>query len=229
MANAVNKEMIYIIGHSTHEIGTFVALLKQHRINAVADVRSVPYSLRQPQFNRTELAEVLRTHGIAYVFLGKELGARSDDPDCYEKGRVKYRLLATTPLFRSGIKRIRDGSCRWNIALMCAEKDPLDCHRTILVGGRVAPGDCSPGATRPPILVARELVETGSDVGHILANEQVESQSAAMARLSERLKLPEPDMVSTAQELEEQAYAAQERRIAYVDQELTRDAKEVQQ
>ena len=209
MANAVNKEMIYTIGHSTHEIGTFVTLLKQHRINAIADVRSVPYSRRQPQFNRTELDEVLRTHGIAYVFLGKELGARSDDPDCYEKGRVKYRLLATTPLFRSGIKRIRDGSCRWNIALMCAEKDPLDCHRTILV--------------------ARELVETGSDVAHILANGQVESHRAAMARLSERLKLPEPDMVSTAQELEEQAYAAQERRIAYVDQELTRDTKEVQQ
>ena len=209
MADALNEETIYTIGHSTHEIETFVSLLKQHRINAVADVRSVPYSRWQPQFNRMELAEVLNAHGIAYVFLGKELGARSDDSTCYEKGRVKYRLLAKTPLFRSGIERVRDGSFRRNIALMCAEKDPLDCHRTILV--------------------ARDLVEAGADVAHILANGQVESHNSAMARLSEQLKLPEPDMVSTAQDLEEQAYAAQERRIAYVDQERTRDAKEVQQ
>ena len=209
MADALNEETIYTIGHSTHEIETFVSLLKQHRINAVADVRSVPYSRWQPQFNRMELAEVLNAHGIAYVFLGKELGARSDDSTCYEKGRVKYRLLAKTPLFRSGIERVRDGSFRRNIALMCAEKDPLDCHRTILV--------------------ARDLVEAGTDVAHILANGQVESHNSAMARLSEQLKLPEPDMVSTAQDLEEQAYAAQERRIAYVDQERTRDAKEVQQ
>ena len=141
-AGAVNEETIYTIGHSTHEIGTFVALLMKHGIDAIADVRSAPYSRRQPQFNCKALANVLRSHGIAYVFLGRELGARSDDPACYEKGRVKHRLLARTPLFLSGIERIRDGSHRMNIALMCAEREPLDCHRTILV--------------------ARQLVETGS-------------------------------------------------------------------
>ena len=152
---------------------------------------------------------MLKTHGIAYVFLGKELGARSNDPACYEDGRVKYRLLAKTTLFRSGIERIRDGSNRRIIALMCAEKDPLDCHRTILV--------------------ARELVGNGAVVAHLLANGQVESHRAAMTRLSEKLKLPEPDMVSTAQELEDRAYAAQERRIAYVEQTLGRDSQEIQQ
>ena len=209
MRDAVNDETIYTIGHSTHEIEDFVVLLKQHRINAVADVRSAPYSRRSPHFNRRELAEVLKTHGIAYVFLGKELGARSNDPACYEDGRVKYRLLAKTTVFRSGIERIRDGSNRRIIALMCAEKDPLACHRTILV--------------------ARELVGNGADVAHILANGQVESHSAAMTRLSEQLKLPEPDMVSTAKELEDRAYATQERRIAYVDQTPGHDVQENQQ
>lgn len=206
---AVNDETIYTIGHSTHEIETFVALLKQHGIDAVADVRSVPYSRRQPQFNRRELTDGLKTHGIAYVFLGKELGARSDDPACYEAGRVKYRLLATTPSFRLGIQRIRDGNRRKNIALMCAEKDPLDCHRTILV--------------------ARELIAAGVSVAHILSNGRVESHRASMGRLFKQLKLPQQDMFSTPKELEDQAYAAQERKIAYVDQERARDAQESQQ
>lgn len=205
----MNDETIYTIGHSTHEIQTFVSLLKQHGVDAVADVRSVPYSRRQPQFNRKELADELKQHDIAYVFLGRELGARSDDPACYENGRVKYRLLAMTPLFRSGIQRIRDGNRRKNIALMCAEKDPLDCHRTILV--------------------ARELIEAGANVAHILSNGRVESHRASMARLFEQLKLPEHDMFFTHRNLEDQAYAAQERRIAYVDQERARDAQGSQQ
>lgn len=209
MSDFMNKETIYTIGHSTHEIESFVSLLKQHRINAVADVRSVPFSRRLPHFNRKELTEVLKARGIAYVFLGKELGGRSDDPVCYQNGRVKYRLLAKTTLFRSGIERIRAGSSRRTISLMCAEKDPLHCHRAILV--------------------SRELVEDGATVVHILANGEVESHSEAMARLSRQLKLPEPDMVSTAKELEDQAYAAQELRIAYADQAFSRDSKETQQ
>ena len=100
MTESVKEETIYTIGHSTHEIENWISLLKRHRIEAVADVRSVPYSRWQPQFNRESLIDSLKTHGIAYVFLGKELGARTDDPECYEDGRVKYRLLAKTKLFK---------------------------------------------------------------------------------------------------------------------------------
>ena len=209
MGGAEKEGTIYTIGHLTHEIENFIALLKRHRINAVADVRSVPYSRWQPQFNREDLVETLKAHGIAYVFLGKELGARSDDPECYEDGRVKYRLLAKTPLFRSGIERIRDGCIRKRIALMCAEKDPLDCHRTILV--------------------ARELVEAGADVAHVLSNGHVEPHSVTMKRLFEQLKIPETDLFRTTEELRDQAYAAQEQRIAYVDKERAPEALGVQQ
>ena len=96
-----------------------------------------------------------------------------------------------------------------NIALMCAEREPLDCHRTILV--------------------ARQLVETGADLLHILASGDVEHHNTAMARLVEHLNLPEKDMFSSAMELEDLAYAAQERRIAYVDRDGVRDVQEDQQ
>ena len=197
----MTETRIFTVGHSTHALEDFVSLIEQQGVDAIADVRSVPYSRWQPQFNRENLAEALKARGIAYVFLGKELGARSDDPQCYENGQVQYRALAETPLFQSGIKRVRDGSKRRRIALMCAEKDPLDCHRTILV--------------------ARELVASGVGVTHILENGSLEPHDETIKRLSEQLRLPAQDLFLTPEELENRAYAAQERRIAYVDAEAT--------
>ena len=207
MTKFVKEGMIYTIGHSTHEIGNYISLLKRYQIDAVADVRSVPYSRRQPQFNRKNFVDSLKTQGIAYVFLGKELGARSTDPECYEKGRVRYRLLAKTKLFRQGIERIRNGSKQRNIALMCAEKDPLDCHRTILV--------------------ARELVKEGLDVAHILADGRAESHGVVMKRLLEQLgKGSQRNLFLTEEQLMDEAYAARERHIAYSDEEDSGEARE---
>jgi len=90
MTGTPEGNRIFTIGHSTHGFTRFVELLKRHRVTAVADVRSMPCSRRQPQFNREDLRNSLKACGIAYVFLGKELGARSDDPTCYENGRVQY-------------------------------------------------------------------------------------------------------------------------------------------
>ena len=200
---------VFTIGHSTHEFDHFAGLLKQHRINAVADVRSTPYSRWRPQFNREKLAEALKAQGITYVFLGKELGARSNDPACYENGRVKYRRLAGAKLFRSGIQRVLDGSQRLNIALMCSEREPLDCHRTILV--------------------ARELVSSGNkEVIHIHASGKLEAHGAAMQRLCGRLGLTEQNSFWSPDELQDQAYAAQEEQIAYVDESRTGQAQEAQ-
>lgn len=200
MERAGRRGAILTIGHSTHEAGQFVALLRQHRVEAVADVRSMPYSRWRPHFNRERLSEELQRHGVAYVFLGRELGARSEDPACYgDDGRVRYRKLAGTEPFRSGLRRVLDGSRKMRVALMCAEKEPLDCHRTILV--------------------ARELVRLGRDVDHILADGALEPHPAAMQRLRERLGLPQRDLLRTPEELDDEAYAAQERKIAYVSSE----------
>ena len=70
---------VFTIGHSTHSQDAFIDLLRAHYVEAIADVRSMPYSRMNPQFNRESLMPALRASGIKYVFLGRELGARSDD------------------------------------------------------------------------------------------------------------------------------------------------------
>ncbi len=167
--------MIYTVGHSNHPIERFIALLQPHGITAVADVRSTPYSRFNPQFRREKLQATLAAAGIQYVFLGEELGARSQDPAVYdEDGRVSYTLLAKTAVFRRGITRLKTGMADHRIAIMCAEREPLDCHRTILV--------------------SRELVREGVPVTHILPDASLELHDHAMQRLVASLKLPEADL-----------------------------------
>lgn len=187
--------MIYTIGHSNHPIERFVALLEQHAITALADVRSRPYSRFNPQFNRKALAEALGARGIEYVFLGEELGARTEDRSCYENGRVSYAKLAATDLFQRGIERLQAGMATHRVAITCAEKEPLDCHRTILV--------------------ARELQRRGAPVMHILATGELESQESAVARLREKLKLSAEDLFR-GKDANDEAYEIQGRRMAYL-------------
>ena len=124
---------IYTIGHSSHPIDRFIELLSTHGVQAVADVRSNPSSKRFPQYNRNELKAALQVRGIQYVFLGRELGARRREKEAYAGHVARYELIASLPLFREGIERIRSGNEKMTLALMCAERDPLQCHRTILV------------------------------------------------------------------------------------------------
>ncbi len=198
--------MIYTIGHSNHPIDRFIALLQQHGIDAVADVRSTPYSRFNPQFKKEKLQAALADAGIRYVFLGEELGARSKDPACYdESGRVSYVRLAATDLFRRGIERLLAGMHNHRIAVMCAEREPLDCHRTILV--------------------ARELEKAGVPITHILADGSLEPHRHAMGRLASSLKLTETDLFRTTDEQIEDAYEKQGAQIAYVrkDKESSAD------
>jgi uncharacterized protein (DUF488 family) len=188
--------MVYTIGHSNHPAERFVALLQQHGIGAVADVRSTPYSRFNPQFRREKLAATLKDAGVHYVFLGRELGARSEDPGCYEGNRVSYDKLARSELFRSGLQRLLTGMQDHRIAVMCAEREPLDCHRTILV--------------------ARELERTGAPVSHILADGSLETHTHAMERLAASLELPESDLFGDQAGRFETAYELQAKKVAYV-------------
>jgi uncharacterized protein (DUF488 family) len=117
----MSERVIYTIGHSDHSIELFIEFLKQHGITEIADVRSAPYSRFHPQFNKDALAESLKKEGIAYVFLGKELGARPTDSTCYEDGRADFNLIAKSDVFKTGLERVLKGS------------EPLNCHRTILI------------------------------------------------------------------------------------------------
>ncbi len=186
---------VFTIGHSTHTIEKFITLLSVHKIQAVADVRSSPFSKFNPQFNRENLQNSLKASGIRYVFLGKELGARSEDPACYVADKVQYDRLAQTPLFQSGLDRVVEGANNYRIALMCAEKDPLDCHRTILV--------------------SRELLKRGLIVTHILEDGSLESHTESIARLVTSLGMSMDDMFVSRDEIIDQAYRRQADRIAY--------------
>src|SRR5947207_14387365 len=116
------SDCVFTIGHSTHELERFLELLRAHGITAVGDVRSNPYSRMNPQFNREPLKAVLSKAEIAYVFLGGELGARSDDPRCYKGGKVQYDRLAQPQPFRAGLERVREGMARYQLAPRGREK-----------------------------------------------------------------------------------------------------------
>ena len=128
-------KQIYTIGHSTHTIEHFLYLLKLHKINCIVDVRSTPYSKYASEFNTNQLKNVLNKNDIHYIFMGNELGARWEDKNLYTKeGYLDFEKVRGTQLFNSGIKRVENGIYKgFNIALMCTEKDPIDCHRNILV------------------------------------------------------------------------------------------------
>jgi uncharacterized protein (DUF488 family) len=190
------ERVLYTIGHSNHTVEHLIGLLKTHGVSVVADVRSAPYSRYCPQFGREALAPVLRREGIRYVYLGKELGARPDDPACLQGGRVSFARVAAKPAFREGLARLRSGIARHRVALMCAEKDPVECHRTILV--------------------CRHLDGAGLDIQHILEDGSIEEHRAAGRRLARKLKVErtlfEPDL--TERELVERAYDQQAERVA---------------
>jgi uncharacterized protein (DUF488 family) len=192
--------LVYTVGHSTHSLEGFVELLTRHGITAVADVRSAPFSRFNPQFNKDVLDRSLKDHQISYLCLGRELGARSDDPSCYEHGRVQYARLAQTELFKRGIEHVLHEAEEHRIALMCAEKEPLECHRALLV--------------------ARVLEEQGAGVEHILGDGSLESHEAAMDRLLKLSGFPQEELFRTRDVMLAEALARQEEKIAYVDEEL---------
>jgi uncharacterized protein (DUF488 family) len=159
---AQDRAVVYTIGHSNHPIERFVALLQGAGITAVADVRSMPRSRRWPQFGRMRLERSLAEAGIAYVYLGAELGGRPGDPTLFTDGKPDYGRMAAAPAFSTGLDRVVDGAQRYRIALMCAEREPLECHRFLLV---------SP-----------HLLERGVAVRHILADGAVETHDVTQAR-----------------------------------------------
>ncbi|GAB2972025.1 DUF488 domain-containing protein [Saccharothrix stipae] len=196
-------QTVLTIGHSTHDLPDWTKLLRQHEVTAVADVRSVPVSRFAPQFNQSSVKRGLHEVGIKYAFLGRELGARTDDLSCYVDGRVQYDRLAKTSAFISGVQRLLTGAQSERIAIMCTEGEPLDCHRTVLI--------------------ARVLTEHGVTIDHLHGDGRVESHHAAMERLMRSFGLAEADLFRTRAERLEEALGKQECRIAYVNEELRDD------
>jgi uncharacterized protein (DUF488 family) len=185
---------LFTIGHSVHELDEFLKLLAMHRIDAIGDVRSSPFSARLQQFNREYLSKQLEQAKIKYVFLGEELGARRSEREVYEDGVARYDRIAKTHSFHTGLGRVMQGAARFRIALMCAEKDPLECHRTILV--------------------CRHLRDK-LRIQHVLADGKIETHTEAESRLMREEKVPAIDLFKSAAELLESAYQQRGKKIAY--------------
>ncbi|MEW4526968.1 DUF488 domain-containing protein [Maioricimonas sp. JC845] len=191
----MSKQTLWTIGHSTRDLDGFLGLLQANGVTAVADVRSHPYSKLVPHFDRETLAASLKACDISYVFLGEELGARREEDCCYVDGRAEYDLIRRTPAFQAGLQRVRKGMHRYDIALMCAERDPLTCHRSILI--------------------ARSLCGE-FDVRHIVDSGVVESQGEVERRLLRIWGLEGRSLFGDDAELLDEAYQRQAREIAYV-------------
>jgi uncharacterized protein (DUF488 family) len=159
-----NGGRFFTIGHSNHDFGHFVHLLQGAGITAVADVRSHPFSHRLPQFNRPELEYRLTQLDIAYAFLGHWLGGRPRQSSLYDaEGRVDYERVHATDAFRQGVAELCRAAGQHRVALLCAEEDPLDCHRGLMI--------------------APALVAWGHTLAHLRANGQVET----MLEMEDRL------------------------------------------
>jgi uncharacterized protein (DUF488 family) len=154
---------LFTVGHSNHPVERFVALLCDAGVTAIADVRSVPFSRRCPWFSAKQLPGHLAPAGIGYVPLGDALGGRPDDPALLRDGVADYHAMAQRAAFRAGLDRVIAGGTRFRVCLMCAEREPLDCHRCLLV--------------------ARALAERGLRIGHILADGAIEPHHTTEDRL----------------------------------------------
>jgi uncharacterized protein (DUF488 family) len=155
---------IFSIGHSHYPLTRVLEMLAGADVTAVADIRSHPVSRWAPQFNKETLMRALEGSGLSYLFMGRELGGRPKAAALLTGGKPDYAKMARDPAFHEGIARLLEESARHRVALICAERDPIHCHRFLLV--------------------ARHLVGRGVAVSHILANGEIEAHSATEQRLT---------------------------------------------
>ena len=153
---------VLTIGHSNHQIGHFLDLLKSHGVQVVADTRSQPYSEYSSHFDQNPLKKALEAEGIRYVFLGRELGGRPDGDEFYDdQGHVLYDRVSETHVFREGLSRLESGIREYEVAMLCAEENPTACHRRLLVG--------------------RVLLDRGIQVDHIRGDGRIQTEDEVAA------------------------------------------------
>jgi uncharacterized protein (DUF488 family) len=163
-ANANGLYPLFTVGHSILDFANFAALLKDHGVELVVDVRTVPQSARLPHFSLPGFEKLLRAEHLEYLFLGEELGGRPDDADAYRPdGLVDYQARRKSYAFQAGLNRLGKELEGRPVAMMCAEEDPLECHRFLMVGP--------------------ELTKLGIIPLHIRKGSRIETQEAAENRL----------------------------------------------
>ena len=188
---------VHTIGHSDLDREKLIDRLEQEGVELIVDVRSMPHSRHAPQFNQKELAGALGQRGIGYIHMGAELGGRPADDRLYdEQGRANYRLMALEPKFQEAVRQLAQTAMDRRMALLCTERDPLKCHRTLLV--------------------APALEQAGVPVIHITGDGKSVSHRELMRLLTASRSMPRlDDPGMTEGQMVERAVENQARRVAY--------------
>ncbi len=179
---------VYTIGHSNHPIERFIGLLDGAGIKSVTDVRTAPVSRYCPQFNKAPLTASLKAQGIGYDFAGDVLGGRPKDESLWRDGRPDYHRMIATEGARVALEGVASRTATAPLAMMCSEKEPLECHRCLMV--------------------ARKLAAEGVDVLHILADGSIEPQANTEDRLMAWADKRQPELFQTPAERLASAYEA---------------------
>lgn len=195
MSDSSKAVEVLTIGHSTQSFTDFLQLLRDAQVTALCDVRSQPYSRHVPQFNRETLKENLGNEKIVYVYLGDELGGRPSAPELFSDGFADYEKMARHESFAHGLDRVIEGARTYRIALMCAERDPLDCHRCLLVG--------------------RALKERGVTVRHIIGPGETIGQGDIEELLLAMADQSHTDLFTPRRDQVAKAYRHKARRAAF--------------
>ena len=200
---------LFSIGHSNIPAERFIAMLRAVGADTVADVRSTPFSRFFPWFSGNNLARLLAQQSMGYLPYGDTLGGRPRDPALYCGGVADYDAMARQPEFEAGLERLRADMARRRVCLMCAEREPLDCHRCLLM--------------------ARVLAGRGLSIGHILHDGKIEPHGATEQRLLQLDAAPDDLFVTGQQGRLAAAYRRRADAVAYRAKPPGRGAKQAKQ
>ena len=195
--------IVYTIGYTSFEINKFIEVLKKYKVSCLIDVRSVPKSSYYKDYDDANLKLSLKKEGIIYRNYKEEFGARQNDEQYYSKGYLDFDKFSKSEQFNLGIEKIKNAQdLGYGVCIMCAEKDPINCHRTILI--------------------ARNLYKKGFEINHILSSEETCSQTDIDKRLLDEF-FPKRNQISifdednlNEEELIERAYKLKNEKIGFV-------------
>lgn len=169
------SDTLWTLGHSRHPIERFVELARDQYIGLVVDVRGQPFSRFNPQFNRERFSTALEAAGIDYAWYGRTLSGRPAEPGLRDAdGAVDWDAVRAWPDFEADIEEVRARARSHRLALVCAEEDPLHCHRRFLL--------------TPP------LQAKGAHVMHIRGDGRVEDEATVTARDRPKRETRQPDL-----------------------------------
>ena len=159
---------IYTIGHSNYPVEKLIDMLRHYNINCVIDIRGIPYSKYNIQFDKETIRYTLTKEGFIYLFMATEFADKRDTKVSYiEEGYADFEKVIEEADFIRGIERLKDGCNKgYRIALLGAMQDPIRCHRSILLG--------------------KALREVGFNVMHIMDDYSTKDQDYMEERILEK-------------------------------------------